>query len=746
MVNTGYWNNLKNLRYRASNRRSLKFSRDDILRKAFILYLTILLMLSGFPLVSMNIYAPTVGGDTGDLNQTGNETGGGEDLNQTPDLNITTEPTFNLTNTDPLDPYSTLTTCDGRFRFYRRNVQNKLVEFTDNEGYKISFTQEQQIQYFHNDSKRFMVTYQEFTTIYETISNTKVKNTIILYSNPSSNTINETINYDTSKLDYYFLDGSIYFIEKKLSNQLVYRAPKFQIEKPYAIDSNGTYGHCYYELVGDNLKLIIDRNFLDQSVYPVFVDPTWIDNITSDWDNGNKSMSNDSFEIVSYTDNGGTTENAIELENMKSSKFTSSSTDLTNWKWTEIQFSGAAGDGDINTTTAGEMRISETASGSSTFGCESGTMLDVSFDFEVQIDVDSGADPNNDYWEMTLYVADNDYGSGTSAGIAICRNVVRKDWTGIGTGSARTWAGSSGVSIGKLKIAWTQATGTLTSSYYNGAWNQLWTSAGLTPNDMRVRLTIHTNDPAVTVDFDNFIVNSGTLLPGAYRSSGTWTSQNLTLPSGATINNWTLNITNCDSNHYVNISFLQSGEEERARYNNITENITITQDMLSNLSKVKPGTFYYKIEFFGNGTSSPIVDSSYGFQNYRPISIVSDYDIHAETNEKVELDGSSSYDPDGSIQNYTWSININGTPTFLYGEIVNYTFTEEGLYLFELLVTDNNNYTSSPTEVYITVEDPDPPTTPTIEESVTSGIGIVFTVLIVIIAAMWFINKARATL
>jgi parallel beta-helix repeat protein len=56
------------------------------------------------------------------------------------------------------------------------------------------------------------------------------------------------------------------------------------------------------------------------------------------------------------------------------------------------------------------------------------------------------------------------------------------------------------------------------------------------------------------------------------------------------------------------------------------------------------------------------------------------------TSELVIFDGSNSYDPDGSIKNYTWDFGdgING-----YGAETSHIYNQKGTYLIELVVTDN---------------------------------------------------------
>ncbi|MFW6375871.1 MAG: PKD domain-containing protein, partial [Thermoplasmatota archaeon] len=78
--------------------------------------------------------------------------------------------------------------------------------------------------------------------------------------------------------------------------------------------------------------------------------------------------------------------------------------------------------------------------------------------------------------------------------------------------------------------------------------------------------------------------------------------------------------------------------------------------------------------------------------------------ISVVIDEKFTLDGSNSTDDTG-IVNYTWT--IEGAE--YYGEVVDYTFTEPGVYTVELNVTDDaGNYDTDTVEV--TVNDVTDPT------------------------------------
>ncbi len=69
------------------------------------------------------------------------------------------------------------------------------------------------------------------------------------------------------------------------------------------------------------------------------------------------------------------------------------------------------------------------------------------------------------------------------------------------------------------------------------------------------------------------------------------------------------------------------------------------------------------------------------------------------------LDASDSYDPDGVITNYTWSITINNATTYLYARGESYKFKALGLYKIQLTVRNaSGNSSSAFTAVYSIVD------------------------------------------
>jgi hypothetical protein len=78
--------------------------------------------------------------------------------------------------------------------------------------------------------------------------------------------------------------------------------------------------------------------------------------------------------------------------------------------------------------------------------------------------------------------------------------------------------------------------------------------------------------------------------------------------------------------------------------------------------------------------------------------------------EPVTLDASASYDLDGTIENYTWSITTPAETTeALSGPSPEYIFTNIGTYSLSLTITDNDGLSTSTTTEISAIENPDDP-------------------------------------
>jgi hypothetical protein len=87
-------------------------------------------------------------------------------------------------------------------------------------------------------------------------------------------------------------------------------------------------------------------------------------------------------------------------------------------------------------------------------------------------------------------------------------------------------------------------------------------------------------------------------------------------------------------------------------------------------------------------------------------------DQAVERNATVYLDAGGSYDPDGEVAGYNWSVVApNGTefePDCVTCELTSFRATQTGQYNVTVTATDGTGMRTSDT-VYVTVEEPDPP-------------------------------------
>ena len=81
----------------------------------------------------------------------------------------------------------------------------------------------------------------------------------------------------------------------------------------------------------------------------------------------------------------------------------------------------------------------------------------------------------------------------------------------------------------------------------------------------------------------------------------------------------------------------------------------------------------------------------------------------AVVGEPITFDGSRSYDYDGTIIEWNWSL---GDGSYQLGEIITYTYQKHGTYTVYLNVTDNDRSTDSDQTTAVIVQPNRPPTTP----------------------------------
>jgi len=90
--------------------------------------------------------------------------------------------------------------------------------------------------------------------------------------------------------------------------------------------------------------------------------------------------------------------------------------------------------------------------------------------------------------------------------------------------------------------------------------------------------------------------------------------------------------------------------------------------------------------------------------NRMPSAKISASLLMLSTGDTLELDGSGSSDPDGTVEDYTW---IYGDGSVAYGRQVSYIYRDDGIYMVVLTITDDLGGTDS-TSVFIQVENRPP--------------------------------------
>jgi heme/copper-type cytochrome/quinol oxidase subunit 2 len=125
-------------------------------------------------------------------------------------------------------------------------------------------------------------------------------------------------------------------------------------------------------------------------------------------------------------------------------------------------------------------------------------------------------------------------------------------------------------------------------------------------------------------------------------------------------------------------------------------------------------------------------------------------------NEIIKFDGTGSYD-NVDIVNWTWTIDLDGEKTLLYGPTTIWNFTEVGNYTVTLVVKDDeDNRASNSFWINVTsneqedIEPPDDDTTKTRDEislpiSTVIGIvvGIIILIIILIVVLFLFLKRKK---
>lgn len=92
----------------------------------------------------------------------------------------------------------------------------------------------------------------------------------------------------------------------------------------------------------------------------------------------------------------------------------------------------------------------------------------------------------------------------------------------------------------------------------------------------------------------------------------------------------------------------------------------------------------------GSGPDQPESRASILQVEGAPVAIISPMSEIIWNGSQLQLDGSESYDDDGTIDTYVWAVDHDGEVLPLFGETPRYRFMTTGLYMITLTVTDDN--------------------------------------------------------
>ncbi|MCK5415330.1 MAG: PKD domain-containing protein, partial [Thermoplasmata archaeon] len=118
----------------------------------------------------------------------------------------------------------------------------------------------------------------------------------------------------------------------------------------------------------------------------------------------------------------------------------------------------------------------------------------------------------------------------------------------------------------------------------------------------------------------------------------------------------------------------------------------------------KFGTYEVTLTVEDDGGLTSSISMVVEVLNRRPVAVVSASLTVLPTGDTVDMDGTASSDPDGSVETYTW---IFGDGSVAYGSQVSHVYSDDGIYMVVLTVTDNDGGTDS-NSIFIQVENRQP--------------------------------------
>ncbi len=272
--------------------------------------------------------------------------------------------------------------------------------------------------------------------------------------------------------------------------------------------------------------------------------------------------------------------------------------------------------------------------------------------------------------------------AGTDQTISLPQNLISLDGTGSvapsGTITSYTWIKKSG-----------PATGTIANN--NNAKTDV---SGLTEGVYVFELTVVDNNGLSSSATVTITVNAAPLPPVANAGKDT----SITLPQNSIVLDGTASNApagSIDSYLWTKISGPAGGD------------IATPGNATSNVNNLTEGVYKFQLKITdnNNATSTATVTVTVLPAPLPPVANAGSAQTIELPNDTFTLDGSKSTAPSGSIVSYGWT-KISGPATGTISSpdaaVTNFTGAAEGVYQFELKVTDNNGLTSTAT-VTITV-------------------------------------------
>jgi poly(3-hydroxybutyrate) depolymerase/ribosomal protein L14 len=253
--------------------------------------------------------------------------------------------------------------------------------------------------------------------------------------------------------------------------------------------------------------------------------------------------------------------------------------------------------------------------------------------------------------------------------------------------------------------AWSKISGPAQYSWSNGA------IATTSLNDLvqgtyQFRLVVYDNSGAWSADTVTITVNAAIPPPNQLPVANAGGDITITLPVNTTILDGS---SSSDPDGTIS-SYAWSLISGPAQYN--IGNGAIATTSLSNLAE---GVYTFRLVVYDNtnawSADTVVVTVNAALPNQSPIANAGQDIFVILPDNSATLDGNGSYDPDGTISSYAWSL-VSGPAQYNIGNgaIASTSLTNlvQGVYTFRLVVYDNNNLPSEDT-VVVTVSTPPPP-------------------------------------